>query len=113
MQSPIMCFYPNMDLHGMIAWGFTKLHLTRLLHKYVKASYILFTLRRGIYKTKITINDDEVLRNINSRMSRQHSNQSTINEYLIDTYVHKIYWRLFWKMWSTLDFEGHVKCYKH
>jgi hypothetical protein len=43
-----------------IVMGMEKLHVTRLLHKYLKASYILFTLRRGIYKEIFSINDDEV-----------------------------------------------------
>ncbi len=43
-----------------IVMGMEKLHVTRLLHKYLKVSYILFTLRKGIYKENFTINDDEV-----------------------------------------------------
>jgi len=95
-----------------IVMGIKKLHVTRLLHNYLKACYILFTLRKWIYEENFTINGDEVWKNINSRMSRQHSNQSTIKEYLIKTYVHKNQ-RLFWKMCLALDFGRHLKCYKH
>lgn len=43
-----------------IVMGMEKLHVTRLLHKYLKASDILFTLRKKNYNFFKTINDDEV-----------------------------------------------------